>query len=73
MNVFEYTSANPRMAIFLGILAFLALAIAQSALLELLNFLFRIYSRTMRMMTIRKAGWPPEHCDADGDSVLYSD
>jgi len=25
------------------------------------------WSRTMRAFNIRKHGWPPAHCDADGD------
>jgi len=24
-------------------------------------------NRPLRAMNIRKHGWPPEHCDADGD------
>lgn len=32
-----------------------------------LNFLFRVWNRFMRHLNIRKAGWPPPHCDADGD------
>jgi len=26
-----------------------------------------IINRLLRHMNIRKHGWPPEHCDADGD------
>ena len=28
---------------------------------------FRCWNRLMRMFNIRKNGWPPPHCDADGD------
>lgn len=28
---------------------------------------FRPWNRLMRHLNIRKAGWPPTHCDADGD------
>lgn len=31
------------------------------------NFIFRIHNRTLRYWNIRKYGYPPEHCDADGD------
>lgn len=31
------------------------------------NFIFKIYNRTLRHSNIRKHGYPPEHCDADGD------
>lgn len=33
----------------------------------LLTFLFRVYNRTLRCITMRKHGYPPAHCDADGD------
>jgi hypothetical protein len=26
-----------------------------------------LWSRTMRMSTIRRCGWTPPHCDGDGD------
>ena len=31
------------------------------------NLIFRCWNRLMRMLNIRKHGWPPPHCDADGD------
>lgn len=31
-----------------------------------LNFIFKLYNRTLRHWTIRKHGYP-ENCDADGD------
>jgi len=31
------------------------------------NIIFRPWNRLMRHLNIRKAGWPPAHCDADGD------
>lgn len=53
MNGYQFMSNSP-------ILTFLlAYIIADLA--------FRIYNRTMRMVSIRKHGWPPAHCDADGD------
>jgi hypothetical protein len=32
-----------------------------------LNFIYKIYNRTWRHANIRKHGYPPAHCDADGD------
>lgn len=29
--------------------------------------IFKIWNRFMRHLNIRKHGWPPAHCDADGD------
>jgi hypothetical protein len=31
------------------------------------NFIFRIYNRTLRHYNVKKHGYPPAHCDADGD------
>ncbi len=31
------------------------------------NFIFRMYNITLRHRNIRKHGYPPAHCDADGD------
>jgi hypothetical protein len=33
----------------------------------LLNFMMLCWNRFLRCMNIRKHGWPPVHCDADGD------
>jgi nucleoside recognition membrane protein YjiH len=32
-----------------------------------INGLIKIWSRFMRMLMVRKHGWPPNHLDADGD------
>jgi hypothetical protein len=29
--------------------------------------IFRCWNRLMRCINLRKLGWPPSHCDADGD------
>ena len=31
------------------------------------TFIFRVYNRALRHRNIMKHGYPPEHCDADGD------
>jgi hypothetical protein len=31
------------------------------------DFIFKMYNRTLRHWNIRKHGYPPSHCDADGD------
>jgi hypothetical protein len=31
------------------------------------NGLTRLWTKFMRMLMVRKHGWPPEHLDADGD------
>jgi hypothetical protein len=45
------------------------LMLGGGALTAILEVLWRSYNRTMRMISIRKHGWPPPHCDADGDST----
>ncbi len=40
---------------------------------SLLNFIFRIYNRTLRQRNISKHGYPPAHCDADGDFPKKND
>lgn len=35
----------------------------------ILHFFFLIWNRTFRHLTIRKNGYPPNYCDADGDIV----
>ncbi|MCO5092649.1 hypothetical protein [Bosea sp. (in: a-proteobacteria)] len=55
MNAFEFATNSPWLAFFL------ALIVAQ-ALVSPFRYLFR-------HLNIRKAGWPPDHCDADGDLI----
>lgn len=50
--------------IFSGFWHFVGTAILISIILD---FIFRCWNRTFRHMNIRKHGYPPAHCDADGD------
>jgi len=34
---------------------------------QVLNFMYRMYNRTWRHTNIRKHGYPPAHCDGDGE------
>jgi len=35
---------------------------------------FLCWNRAMRALNVRKHGWPPAHCDADGDlTALYKE
>ena len=38
----------------------------------ILNFLFIVWNRFIRHFNIRKHGYPPPHCDADGDPTQFS-
>ena len=57
MNIWEFISGNPWTAFFLALIAAGTLS---TTLAMLIN-------RPLRHMNIRKHGWPPSHCDADGD------
>lgn len=35
-----------------------------------LDFILKMYNRTMRHWNIRKHGYPPQHCDVDGDFIV---
>ena len=62
MNIFEFMSGSP----------FLTFAIAfmlVSLSVSVVNHLFRVWNRMMRMLNIKHHGWPPPHCDADGEGV----
>lgn len=53
MNIYQFMVKSPVLTFFLAWI--------------LTGLIFRIYNRTMRYLSIRKHGWPPAHCDADGD------
>jgi hypothetical protein len=53
MNFFQFAGENPVLTLLV--------------LYMLSRFLFRCWNRLMRTINIRKHGWPPPHCDADGD------
>ena len=46
---------------------FLVLLVVQA----IIHGVFLSWNRLMRHMNIRKNGWPPLHCDADGDGRSY--
>lgn len=53
MNIFEFMSGSPILAVCL-------LIFGGSIFVQLIN-------RVLRHLNIRKHGYPPPHCDADGD------
>jgi hypothetical protein len=53
MNIFEFASGSPFLSFFL--------------LSCICNTIYYIIKYIIRGFNIRKQGWPPEHCDADGD------
>jgi len=57
MNIYEFMSNNPYLTFFL--------VVGIGLMLE--TTLKFCINRPLRHMNIRKHGWPPEYCDADGD------
>lgn len=53
MNIYQFMSDSPYLTFFL--------------VLILIEGFYKIVNRFFRTLNIRKNGWPPEHCDADGD------
>lgn len=60
MTFFEFAGKTPVLTMVLALFALLALC-------EVTSTVFRIVNRTLRAQNIKRHGWPPEHCDADGD------
>jgi len=46
---------------------FLTFFICMGVLTVIQVLFFRLPNRIIRHLNIRKHGWPPAHCDADGD------
>jgi hypothetical protein len=57
MNIYEFMSENP-------ILSFLLALIVGEMLVRIIC---NLPNRILRHWNIRKYGYPPPHCDADGD------
>jgi hypothetical protein len=62
MNIYTFMSGSPFLTAWLGIIA---VAMAH----YVFNSMVRIFSRTIRAINISVRGWPPPHCDADGDAI----
>ena len=57
MSVYEFMSGNPWITFFLALIACEAVRIV----------LAYCINRPLRHRNIKLHGWPPAHCDADGD------
>lgn len=60
MTVYDLLSKNE-------VLVFSLAVVALFALITICSTVFRIVNRYYRSKNIRAHGWPPAHCDADGD------
>lgn len=56
---------------FSGFWPFIGIAVlfifTSASFVAIINLLFRMWNRIIRHLNIRSKGWPPAHCDADGD------
>ena len=57
MSYFDFMAQNPLVGSLLTIVIFALLC----------GTVFRMWNRALRCLNIRKHGYPPIHCDADGD------
>lgn len=57
MDIYKFMSESPFLTFFLAIIA------GQT----IITVLVRLPNRILRHWNIRKHGYPPAHCDADGD------
>lgn len=53
MNAWQFMSEHPYLTFFLSFMT--------------VSLLFKCWNRLMRHLNIKARGWPPVHCDADGD------
>lgn len=57
MNIYDFMSESPVLTFFIIV-----------GIGIILETVFKwCINRPLRAMNIRKHGWPPKHCDADGD------
>lgn len=60
MNIYQYIDAHPIYTFLLGIWVLIALGSVTQCIMFCV-------ARPFRHRNIMKHGWPPPHCDADGD------
>lgn len=59
MSIYEFMSDSPILTFFLVYIVAL--------------LIFKLVNRVLRCINIIKHGYPPEHCDADGDFGDFGD
>ena len=60
MSFYDFAGAYPVLVFFLALLFVVMVGTVSRGVLS-------IFTRAIRHLNIRKAGWPPAHLDADGD------
>lgn len=68
MNIYEFMIEMPWLSFCLAILPLYPICRFLYLTYRVCHVvLFCLPNRMLRSRNIRKSGWPPEHCDADGD------
>jgi len=60
IEFYDFAGRHPWLTFFLASMAVSLVALP-------FTFVFRCLNRVIRHFNIRSQGWPPKHCDADGD------
>ncbi len=63
MNAYEFMGAHPVLAVILALILMATIEVLGRYLIN----------RPLRHANIRKHGYPPSHCDADGDFLKGDD
>ena len=68
-DILTFVADNSVQTFFLGPFVLIVLGILLFFLNGILSVIFRIINRVLRTIKVIFRGWPPEHLDADGDSL----
>jgi hypothetical protein len=69
IEILQFLADHGGLAFACFLLACIVLAILSAAVAAVMSF----PARVVRHLNIRAAGWPPAHCDGDGDAVEATD
>ena len=61
-QILSFAGDNEALIFVLAVLAMICLAV-------ILSFIYGCFAKAIRALQIVVRGWPPRHCDADGDAV----
>jgi len=71
MNIYEFMDNNWFLTTMLALPVFLIMVLSIWLTGRIIiSVLFRLPIRTLRCISVMFRGWPPTHCDADGDSII---
>ena len=62
MTLIEFMNMHPFITLVLGVLALLLV-------LGIIHYITALANRVIRLINMLKNGYPPPHCDGDGDQI----